>query len=137
MKLRNCLFTGFMITLLVCGTLAGSPVWGGRMPEPAAAIENMTFPLPNKPSFAVLPFDNTSGEAEPKYICDGLTNSLFDALSNTTGVFVIHPMSTSKYAGKPYTVKQVAEELGVQYVVQGDFKKTGDQVQIEVPMIDA
>jgi TolB-like protein/Tfp pilus assembly protein PilF len=137
MKLRNCLFTGFMITLLVCGTLAGSPVWGGRMPEPAAAIENMTFPLPNKPSFAVLPFDNTSGKAEPKYICDGLTNSLFDALSNTTGVFVIHPMSTSKYAGKPYTVKQVAEELGVQYVVQGDFKKTGDQVQIEVQMMDA
>ncbi|MGD9150155.1 MAG: tetratricopeptide repeat protein [Desulfobacterales bacterium] len=137
MKLRNWLFTGFMITMLVCGTLAGSPVWGGRMPEPSASIENMAYPLPNKPSFAVLPFNNTSGEAEPKYICDGLTNSLFDALSNTKSVFVIHPMSTSKYAGKPYTTKQVAEELGVQFIVKGNFKKTGDQVQIEVQMMDA
>lgn len=137
MKLRNWLFTGFMINLLVCGTLAGSPVWGGRLPEPSASIENMAYPLPNKPSFAVLPFNNTSSEAEPKYICDGFTNSLFDILSNTTGVFVIHPMSTSKYAGKPYTIKQVAEELGVQFVVKGDFQKTGDQVQIEVQMIDA
>ncbi|MGD8993231.1 MAG: hypothetical protein PVI00_17365 [Desulfobacterales bacterium] len=97
MKLKKCLITGFMITLLVNGTLVGSPVWAGRMAGPSAIIENMAYPLPNKPSFAVLPFNNTSGEAEPKYICDGFTNSLFDTLFKRTDVFVIHPMSTSKY----------------------------------------
>jgi TolB-like protein/Tfp pilus assembly protein PilF len=137
MILKNWLFPGFMIILLVCGALAGSTVWGGRMPEPAASIENMAYPLPNKPSFAVLPFNNTSSEAEPKYICEGFTNSLFEVLSDSSGVFVIHPLSTSKYGGKPYTIKQVAEELGVRFVVKGDFQKTGDQLQIDVQMIDA
>jgi adenylate cyclase len=137
MQLRNWLFTGFMITTLVCATLARSPVWGGRPAMAPASIENMAYPLPNKPSFAVLPFNDESGEAEPKYISEGFTNTLFEVLSDSSGVFVIHPLSTAKYQGKSVTVKQVAEELGVQYVVQGSFQKTGDQLVIDARMIDA
>lgn len=136
MKLRNWVFTILMITLLFCGMLPGSPVWGGSVGAPAS-IENMAYPLPNKPSFAVLPFNNSSGEAEPKYISEGFTNSLFDALSDTSSVFVIDPMSTAKYQGNPFTVKQVAEELGIHYVVKGSFQKSGDDLQISVQMIDA
>ena len=137
MKNRNLIFITLIITLLVSGTLPGSLVWGGSSNEASASIANMAYPLPNKPSFAVLPFNDTSGDAEPKYLCEGFTNTLFDALSENLGVFVISTMSTSKYKGKAFSAKQVAEELGVQYVVKGDFAKSGDQLKISVQMIDA
>ena len=137
MKPRNWIPITFMITLLVCWVLPGSLVWGGSGTEAPASIHNMAYPLPDKPSFAVLPFNNSSAETEPKYISDGFTNSLFDALSDTSGVFVIHPMSTAKYGGKPVAVKKVAEELGVHYVVKGSFQKSGDNLQIKVQLVDA
>ena len=103
----------------------------------SASVENMAFPLPEKPSFAILPFNNTSGDAEPKYLCEGFTETLFDALSDNSSVFAISTMSTDKYKGKPFTAKKVAEELGVHYVISGDFQKSGDQLRISVQMIDA
>lgn len=137
MKLGNWLLTTLIITLLVCGTLLSPLVWGGTTTEAPASIANMAYPLPDKPSFAVLPFNDTSGEAEPKYISEGFTFTLFEVLSDNSGVFVIDPLSTAKYQGKPFTIKQVAEEMGVHYVVKGSFQKSGDQLKINVQMIDA
>jgi TolB-like protein len=137
MRLRNWIFIALMIALLGYWALQGSPVWGGSETEAPASIENMAYPLPDKPSFAVLPFDDTSDESEPKYISDGFTDTLIAALSENPSVFTISSMSTSKYKGKPFTIKQVSEELGVHYVVKGNFQKSGDQLQIAVQMIDA
>ncbi len=137
MRLRNWIYIGFMIVLLGYWALQGSPVWGGSETEAPASIENMAYPLPNKPSIAVLPFDDTSDDSKPKFISDGFTATLIDALSENPSVFTISAMSTFKYKGKPFTIKQVAEELGVHYVVKGNFQKSGDQLQIAVQMIDA
>jgi adenylate cyclase len=137
MRLRNWIFTALMIALLGHWALQGSPLWGGSVTEAPASIENMAHTLPAKPSFVVLPFNETSKDSEPKYLCDGFTNTLFEALFDIPTVFVIHRRSASKYKGKPVTAKQAAEELGVQYVVKGDFQKSGDQLQIAVQMIDA
>ncbi len=137
MRLRNWIYIAFMIVLLGYWALQSSPVWGGSETEAPASIENMAYPLPNKPSIAVLPFDDTSDDSEPKFISDGFTNTLIEALSENPSVFAISPMSTFKYKGKPFTIKQVSEELGVHYVVKGNFQKSGDQLQIAVQMIDA
>ncbi len=136
MRLRNLIFAALMIALLGPWTLQGSPVWGESVTD-AASIENMAYPLPDKPSFAVLPFDDTSEDSGPKYLCDGFTNTIGDALLGIPRVFVITRESTLKYKGKTITVKQIAEELGVQYVVKGNFQKSGDQLKISVHMIDA
>lgn len=137
MRIRNLIFIAIMIALFADWALQGSQVWGGSETETPATIENMAYPLPDKPSFAVIPFDDTSDDSEPKYLSDGFTNTIFDALFGIPSVFVISPQSALKYKGKPVTVKQVSEELGVQYVVKGNFRKSGNQLQIVVQMIDA
>jgi adenylate cyclase len=104
--------------------------------EPAA-VEKMAFPLPDKPSIAVLPFDNMSGDPEQDYFSDGLTDQLLSALSRVQHLFVIARNSTFTYKGKPVKVKQVAEELGVRYVLEGSVQKAEDRLRITVQLIDA
>ena len=137
MKLRNWIFITFMIALLGYWAFQGSQVWGGSETETTASIEKMAYPLPDKPSFAVIPFDDKSDDSEPQYLSDAFTNTIFDALFSIPSVFVISPQSALEYKGKPVTVKQVSEELGVQYVVKGNLRKSGDQIQVAVQMIDA
>jgi TolB-like protein len=137
MRFRNLISIALMMTLLGYWALQESIVWGGSVTEAPASIKNMAYPLPNNPSFAVLPFNDMSGDTEPKYLNEGFANTLFDALSDISSVFVIDPMSTAKYAGKPFNVKKVAEDLGVHYVVTGSLQKSGDQLKIGVQMIDA
>ena len=137
MRLRNCIFITFMIALLGYWAFQGPPVWGGSEKVTPASIENMAYPLPDKPSFAILPFYNIGKDPELEYLSDGFTNTILDALFGIPSVFVIASESTLKYKGKPVTIKQVAEELGVQYVVKGNFQKSGDQLHITVQMIDA
>ena len=104
--------------------------------EPAL-VEKMAYPLPEKPSIAVLPFDNMSGDPEQEYFSDGLTEELITALSKTLKMFVIARNSTFTYKGKPVKVKQVAEELGVRYVLEGSVRKAEDRVRITAQLIDA
>jgi adenylate cyclase len=106
-------------------------------PIEAASIENMALPLPDKPSIAVLPFDNLSGDPEQEYFSDGITEEIITALSQTPKMFVIARHSTSVYKGKPVKIKQVAEELGVRYVLEGGIQKEGDRVRITAQLIDA
>ena len=102
-----------------------------------ASIARMALPLPEKPSIAVLPFDNLSSDPEQAYFADGMTEDLITDLSKLSGVFVIARNSTFAYKGKPTKVQQVAEDLGVRYVLEGSVRRQGDQVRINAQLIDA
>ena len=102
-----------------------------------ASKEKMALPLPDKPSIAVLPFTNMSNDKEQEYLADGLAEEIINALSKLSNVFVIARNSTFTYKGKPVRVQQVAEELGVQYVLEGSVRKMGDKVRITAQLVDA
>ncbi|MEE9192792.1 MAG: tetratricopeptide repeat protein [Candidatus Aerophobetes bacterium] len=99
--------------------------------------EKMAFSLPEKPSLAVLPFDNLSGDSSQDYFGDGITENIITALSTVSNLFVIARNSSFTYKGKPVRVQQVAEELGVRYVLEGSVQRSGDRVRITAQLIDA
>jgi adenylate cyclase len=102
-----------------------------------ASKEKMAFPLPDKPSIAVLPFVNMSGDPKQEFFSDGITEDIITALSKIPRLFVIARNSTFTYKGKPVKVKQVSEELGVRYVLEGSVQKSGDRVRVTAQLIDA
>ena len=106
-------------------------------PVDKADPKKMAFPLPEKPSIAVLPFANMSGDPEQEYFSDGMTEDLITDLSKISGLFVIARNSTFSYKGKPVKIRQVAEELGVRYVLEESVRRAGDQVRINTQLIDA
>jgi TolB-like protein/rhodanese-related sulfurtransferase len=120
--------------ILIAGLIWWQP-WGPEF-EPAS-VEKMALSLPDKPSIAVLPFDNMSGDAEQDYFSDGMTEDLITDLSKVAGLFVIARNSTFTYKGKPVEVRQVAEDLGVRYVLEGSVRRAGDEVRINAQLIDA
>jgi adenylate cyclase len=93
--------------------------------------------VPEKPSIAVLPFVNMSGDPEQEYFSDGITEDLITDLSKISGLFVIARNSTFMYKGKPVKVDQVGQELGVRYVLEGSVRKVGDRVRITAQLVDA
>jgi adenylate cyclase len=97
----------------------------------------MAFPLPDRPSIAVLPFTNMSGDPKEDCFSDGLTEDIITALSKTSKIFVIARNSTFSYKGKSVRVQQVSEELGVRYVLEGSFRSAGDRVRITAQLLDA
>jgi len=109
-------------------------VIGERKAKPR---KKMAFPLPDKPSIAVLPFVNMSRDPEQEFFSDGMTEEIITALSKVPNLLVIARNSTFTYKGKPVKVKQVSEELGVQYVLEGSVQKSGDRVRITAQLIDA
>ncbi len=104
---------------------------------PRAKMESMVFPLPEKPSIAVLPFSNMSGDSAQEYIGDGFTENIITALSKISEMFVIARNSTFVYKEKPVKVQQVAEELGVRNVLEGSIQKSGDRLRVTAQLIDA
>ena len=106
-------------------------------PIEPASVEKMAFSLPDKPSIAVLPFDNMSGDPQQDYFSDGITEQIIASLSKVPYLFVIARNSTFTYKGKPVKVNQVAEELGVRYVLEGSVQRSNDQVRITAQLIDA
>jgi TolB-like protein len=109
--------------------------WSPRT-EPASPAR-MAFPLPDKPSIAVLPFDNLSADPEQIYFADGITEDLITDLSKVSGLFVVARASTFVYRERPATVKQVAEELGVSHVLEGSVRRSGARVRVTAQLIDA
>jgi adenylate cyclase len=95
------------------------------------------LPLPDKPSIAVLAFDNLSGDPEQEYFSDGISEEIINALTKTDQLFVIARNSSFTYKGKPVDVKQISRELGVRYVLEGSVRKSKDQVRITAQLIDA
>ncbi|MEE8500182.1 MAG: tetratricopeptide repeat protein, partial [Kiloniellales bacterium] len=125
-----------VVVLVVAGlALAWWQPWKPGV-EPAS-IERMAFPLPEKPSIAVLPFDNLSGDPGQDYFADGITESIITTLSKIPNLFVIARNSTFAYKGKPAKIQQVAEELGVRYVLEGSVQRAGDRTRITAQLIDA
>jgi adenylate cyclase len=108
-----------------------------RPPVEKASAEKMAFPLPDVPSIAVLPFVNMSKDPDQEFLCDGMSEAIITALSKVPGMFVIARNSTFKYKGKPVEVKQISEELGVRYVLEGSLQRSGDRVRITAQLIDA
>ncbi len=102
-----------------------------------ASKEKMAFPLPDMPSIAVLPFVNMSQDPKQEFLCDGITESIITALSKVPSLFVISRQSTFFYKGKPVKVKQVSEELGVRYVMEGSVQRSAERVRITAQLIDA
>src|SRR5437764_6096028 len=95
------------------------------------------LPPPDKPSIAVLPFQNMSGDPEQEYFADGMVEEIITALSRIRWLFVIARNSTFTYKGQAVDVKQVGRELGVRYVLEGSVRKAGRQVRITGQLIDA
>jgi len=127
-------------TILIALLLAGGATYWFKTQLPQeepALVENMTLPLPDKPSIAVLPFVNLSGDPEQEYFADGITNDIITDLSKFSGLFVIASNSTFTYKGHPVKVQQVAEDLGVRYVLEGSVQRLGDQIRINAQLIDA
>ncbi len=133
------------VDYLILGALllvAGSVTYGliVRMDDvevEAAGVENMAFPLPDKPSIAVLPFDNISNDPEQDYFVDGITEDLITDLSKISGLFVIARNSVFTYKGTPIKVQEVAEDLGVRYVLEGSVRRAGNSIRINAQLIDA
>jgi adenylate cyclase len=120
--------------------VAGGLVWNFYLRVPGiepASKQKMAFPLPDKPSIAVLPFTNMSGDPKEEYFCDGITDQIITSLSMIPRLFVIARNSTFVYKGKAVNVGRVAEEMGVRYVLEGSVQRTKDRLRILVQLIDA
>jgi adenylate cyclase len=113
-------------------------VYGIRLGEALAALpEPAPLPLPDKPSIAVLPFQNMSGDPEQEYFVDGMVEEIITALSRIRWLFVIARNSSFSYKGQSPDVRQVGRELGVRYVLEGSVRKGGNRVRITAQLIDA
>jgi adenylate cyclase len=124
--------------LLVLAIAVG--IWQFYLDRPSiepASVERMAHPLPDKPSLAVLPFDNLSGDKDQDYIADGLTENIIDALSKVPDMFIVARHSTLTYKGKQVKIQQIAEDLGVQYVLEGSVQKSGERLRVNAQVIDA
>ncbi|HYA90863.1 MAG TPA: adenylate/guanylate cyclase domain-containing protein, partial [Thermodesulfobacteriota bacterium] len=108
-----------------------------RPPVEGVSKEERALSLPDKPSIAVLPFVNMSGDPKQEFFSDGITEDIITALSKLPMLFVIARNSTFTYKGKPVKVKQISEELGVQYVLEGSVQRSADRVRITAQLIDA
>jgi adenylate cyclase len=134
---RKPVLAGAIVVLVA---LIGVAVWNFYLRAPKiepASKEKMAFPLPDKPSIAVLPFANMSGDPKEDYFSDGLTEQIITSLSMIPRLFVIARNSTFVYKGKAVKVQKVAEEQGVRYVLEGGVQKSQDRVRITVQLIDA
>jgi len=131
-----------LVVAVVAAIVVTSIIWyfiqSANKPEiEPASIEKMAYDLPEKPSIAVLPFVNMSGDPEQEYFSDGMTEDLITDLSKISDLFVIGRNSTFTYKGKPIKIRQVAEELGVRYVLEGSVRKVENTVRINAQLIDA
>jgi TolB-like protein/class 3 adenylate cyclase/tetratricopeptide (TPR) repeat protein len=141
---RNLWAVGLAAVLVV---VAGALIWQYFLrPAPPPPVDSklsekadpqkMAYALPDKPSIAVLPFVNMSDDPKQEFFSDGITEEIITALSKIPHFFVIARNSTFTYKGKAVKIKQVSEELGVQYVLEGSVRRDGDRVRITAQLID-
>jgi TolB-like protein/cytochrome c-type biogenesis protein CcmH/NrfG len=134
---RKVTIAGAIAVLVV---IIGVVVWNFYLRPPPiapASVEKMAYPLPEKPSVAVLPFVNMSGDPNQEFFSDGLSDQIIASLSKVPDLFVIARNSTFIYKRKPVKVQQVAEDLGVRYVLEGSVRKSEDKLRVTVQLIDA
>ena len=115
----------------------GPPASGPHATEKTALPTDQPLALPDKPSIAVLPFQNMSGDPEQEYFVDGMVEDIITGLSRIKWLFVIARNSTFVYKAQAVDVKQVGRDLGVRYVLEGSVRKLGNRVRITAQLIDA
>lgn len=133
------MWPGILVLIIIIVGAAVFSVWQFKWSAPRverASVAKMAFPLPDKPSIAVLPFRNLSGDPTQEYFSDGLTDDLITDLSKTSQLFVIARNSVFAYKDKSVKISQVAEELGVRYVLEGSVRRDQNQVRINAQLID-
>jgi adenylate cyclase len=112
-------------------------VWQWTPAASAMSTTGEALALPDKPSIAILPFDNMSGDPEQEYFSDGITEDIIMALSRLRWLFVIARNSTFTYKGRAVDVKQVGREMGVRYVLEGSVRKSGQRIRVTAQLIEA
>jgi len=125
------------LILLAIGAAASRRLYPPHPAPTAAGPPAAPSSLPDKPSIAVLPFANLSGDPAQDYLADGLTDNLVDALAQNPGLFVIARNATLNYRGKAVAPQAAAKDLGVRYVLEGSVQKSGDRVRVTAQLIDA
>ena len=137
-KWRRLSYAAVICLIVVAGGLTAWNIYlqTSKRVEPAD-INKMAFPLPDKPSIAVLPFDNMMGDQEKEYIADGITEQITTILSKSPRVFVVSRKSAFSYKGKPARIQEVSQDLGVRYVLEGSVQRTGDKLRVTAQLIDA
>ncbi len=132
-----------LVLVGILGMIVGAVLVRHRFTAPVhhpvkpALLEEMAFPLPEKPSIAVLPFDNMSGDPDQAFLADGISENIITALSLIPEIFVIARNSTFVYKGKPVNIQQVSKELGVKYVLEGSVQKSDARIRVTAQLIDA
>ncbi|MBI2754417.1 MAG: adenylate/guanylate cyclase domain-containing protein [Betaproteobacteria bacterium] len=121
--------------LIAVGVTAWFAPWRSRVDT--APAEQSALAIPAKPSIAVLPFENMSGDPEQAYFADGMTEDLITDLSKVAGLLVIARNSTFAYKGKAKDVREIAKALGVRYVLEGSVRRSGGEIRVNAQLIDA
>jgi len=130
---------GFSAAAIVI-VAAAVGIWQYYMRRPTvepASVEKAAHQLSDKPSIAVLPFNNLSDDPEQEYFSDGMTDDIITDLSKISGLMVISSSSTFTYKGKEIKIPVIAKELGVKYVLEGSIRRAGNDVRINAQLIDA
>jgi adenylate cyclase len=135
-KTRNTVIAFVSLAVVIVGVaLMWIKPWEVR--EERASLERMALPLPDKPSIAVLAFDNLSGDPSQEHLSDGISEGIIRELSRFPQLFVIARNSSFIYKGKPVRTQKISEELGVRYVVEGSLQSSETQIRVTVQLIDA
>ena len=135
---RKLAMAAILVSAIIIGGLVSYYIYlhqSGRI-EPFSEVK-VTSPLSKKASIAVLPFDNISNDPEQEYFSDGISEDLITDLSKISDLLVISRLSSFTYKGKNIKVQQIAEELGVRYVLEGSVRKAENRVRINAQLIDA
>jgi adenylate cyclase len=135
---RKTAMAAIIIFVAVAAGLVGWNIYlqQSKTVEPTS-VEKMAFPLPDKPSIAVLPFRNLSGDPEQEFLSDGFTEDIITALAKLPRMFVIARESSFTYKGKSAKAQDVGRDLGVRHVLEGSIQKYGDRIRISAQLIDA
>ena len=123
------------VFVVAIGVIVWLAPWRSRIEMAPTARTPLS--LPEKPSIAVLPFDNMSGDPEQAYFADGMTEDLITDLSKVAGLFVIARNSTFVYKGKSKDIREIAKTLGVRYVLEGSVRRSGAEIRVNAQLIDA
>jgi len=128
----------YSAVFILAALIAGGGVWWQQQPDFKPANQSkFAFKLPDKPSIAVLPFNNMSGDPSKDYLGDGLSENIIAVLATSPDLFVIARNSSFTYKGKAVKVQEVAEQLGVRYVLEGSVQQSGEKLRVTAQLVDA